>query len=127
MSETAIEFMRSHPHSKMWDMAGGKAENITGRAVFEAFRMGDQAAKHTVKRYVSHLASGIVNILNIFEPDIICIGGSLSNSWDCFGEDLILTVDAEKYTRHDEGSNQSRIVKATLGEDAGIIGAAMLR
>jgi len=54
------------------------------------------------------------------------VGGGISNAWDCLAEPLQAAVDAEKLTRFSGDMPQTRIVRAELGNDAGIIGAAML-
>ena len=123
---TANEFMESHPDSLLWESCGGAADRLDGRLIFAAYRAGDHAARLTVERYVEHLTVGIVNIINIFEPELLCIGGGISNEWDCFAGALQAAVDAEKYTRSSPQLPQTRIVRAALGNDAGIIGAAML-
>jgi len=123
---TAIEFMKEHEDSLLWDHCGGLAENINGKAVFDAFRAGDPAAILTVGKYTEHLAAGIVNIINIIEPEMICVGGGISNSWDCLSEQLQSLVDAEKFFRFSLHAPQTKIVRAQLGNDAGIIGAAFL-
>ena len=94
--------------------------------IFEAYRDGDFAAKLTVERYIEHLAAGMINIINMLEPEMLCVGGGIANAWDCLAEPLQAAVDAEKFTRHSKQSQQTRIVKAQLGNDAGIIGAAFL-
>ena len=124
--ETANEFMATHSDSILWELCGGEQEKTNGRMVFDAYRTGDHAAKLTVERYVEHLATGIVDLINIFEPELFCVGGGISNAWDCLAEPLKAVVDAEKYTRYSLQSPQTRIVKAALGNDAGIIGAAFL-
>ena len=123
---TAHEFMGNHADSLLWELCRGESERVDGRIVFKAYRAGDCAAQLTVGLYIEHLAAGIVNIINILEPELFCIGGGISNEWDCFAERLQAAVDAEKYTRSSPESPQTRIVKAELGNDAGIIGAAML-
>ena len=126
LNRTAGEFMQTHPDSLLWELSDGVPANVNGHLLFDAFRAGDRAAQMTVELYIEHLAAGIVNIINILEPEMFCIGGGLSNAWDCFAEPLALAVNAEKYTRTSKESPQTRIVKAKLGNDAGIIGAAML-
>ena len=124
---TANEFMGTDNESMLWNLCGGTAKKLNGRMIFEAFRAGDKAAQLTVETYIGHLATGIVNISNILEPEMICIGGGISGEWDSFSELLQARVDAEKFTRSSAGQTpQTRIVKAQLGNDAGIIGAAML-
>jgi glucokinase len=125
--KTATELMYEHRYSMMWELAYGKIELVNGRAVFDAYRADDAAAKLAVGRYLKHLAVGFVNIINTFEPEVISVGGGISNSWDVIDEPLNALVDAEKFSRHGNEDEQTRIVRATLGNEAGIIGAAMLR
>jgi len=80
-----------------------------------------------VERYVRSLAAGIVNIINMLEPELICVGGGISNEWDSFADKLQSIIDREKYTRFSpQSASHTRIVRAELGNDAGIIGAAAL-
>jgi len=123
---TALEYMQNHPESKMWELCDGSAERLDGRIVFDAYRAGDPAAKLAVGMYTEHLAIGIVNIVNILEPELFCVGGGLSNAWDCLEEPLNTAVEQEKFMRFSEGAPKTKLVKAVLGNDAGIIGAAML-
>jgi len=123
---TAIEIMGARSDSMLWDLCGGLAEMLDGSAIFNAFRNGDHAARLAVERYIEHLAIGVTDIINILEPELICIGGGISNAWDCFAEPLKTLVDAEKYYRFSPQLPHTRIVKAELGNDAGLIGAAML-
>ena len=123
---TAMEFMGTHPDSMLWELCEGLAERIDGRAVFSAFRAGDQAAKLAVDQYIEHLGAGIVSIINLLEPELVCIGGGLSHNWDCLQEPLQKMVEEEKYFRFSPEAPQTKIVKAVLGNDAGIIGAALL-
>ncbi|MCL2152676.1 MAG: ROK family protein [Oscillospiraceae bacterium] len=124
--KTAVEFMATDKRSMLWDICGGTAEQIDGKAIFDAFRAGDQTAKLTVERYIEHLAAGVVNIINILEPEMICLGGGIANAWDCLAEPLEALADSEKFFRFSTSAPKTKIVKAQLGNDAGIIGAAML-
>ena len=123
---TAIEYMKADMGSMLWILCGGVTEKIDGEAVFDAFRAGDNTAKITVERYIEHLTAGIVNIINILEPEMICLGGGISNAWDCLSEPLQALADNEKFFRFSSRAPQTKIVRAKLGNDAGIIGAAML-
>jgi len=110
----------------MWELCGGLAERLNGKAVFDAYRAGDRAAKLTVGEYVKHLGAGLINIINMLEPELICVGGGISNAWDCLEGPVRALVDAEKYYRVLPNGPHTKIVKAALGNDAGIIGAALL-
>jgi len=126
ISRTANEFMSTHSGSLLWELCGGIPEKVNGRQIFEAFRAGDRAALLTVEQYIEHLAAGLVNIINILEPELFCIGGGISNEWDSFAAPLRVAVDAERFTRFSSEMRQTEIVRAELGNDAGIIGAALL-
>lgn len=123
---TANEFLQPHNKSLLWELCGGITERINGRMIFDAYRAEDGIARLVVETYINHLATGIANIINILEPDMICVGGGISNAWDCMEAPLKAAVDAEKYTSHSHGVPMTRIVQAQLGNDAGIVGAAML-
>ena len=123
---TAIEFMGAYRESLLWELCDGSAANIDGKIIFKAFRLNDIAAHLTVELYVEHLAAGIANIINILEPELICIGGGISNAWDCFSELLQELVNIEKFPRFPSQQPGTQISKALLGNNAGIIGAAAL-
>lgn len=110
--------------SYMLKLCDGDINKVNGRTAFDAMRDGDPTAKSVVEEYISYLSCGLVNIINIFQPDILCIGGGISNE----GENLLgpvrSYVERERYTKHND--KQTVICKCTLGNDAGIIGAAYL-
>jgi glucokinase len=110
--------------SYMLKLCDGDINKVSGEIPFKAMRDGDPTAKAVIDEYISYLACGVVNIINIFQPDILCIGGGVSNA----GEDLLsplrTIVERERYTKHND--KQTVICKCTLGNDAGIIGAACL-
>ncbi|MCL2212544.1 MAG: ROK family protein [Oscillospiraceae bacterium] len=97
---------------------------VSGKTAFRAAEAGDSAATKVVRDYIAYLATGITNIINIFQPEVLCIGGGISGE----GENLLVPlrklVDGEQYAR--TTPHKTRIVTAKLGNDAGIIGAALL-
>jgi len=123
---TATEFLENHQDSLIWELCSGNLENLNGRIIFNAYREADAAAVFIVNQYISHLAVGIVNIINLLEPELLCVGGGISDAWDCIEEPLKAAVDSERFARFADGSVEMKIAKAELGNDAGIIGAAML-
>ena len=104
------------------------AENdghVSGQSAFIAARQGCRVGQAVCDRYIRYLATGIINIINIFQPDTLAIGGGVSNESD---EQLLLPLRRE-VSSHGLPCNydkMTRIVKAELGNDAGIIGAALL-
>jgi glucokinase len=97
---------------------------VTGRTAFDALRMGDKAAEEVVDEYTHYLASGIASIIDIFQPEVLSIGGGISNEGDFLLDRLIPTVRQEQYGTGLLPETDIRIAK--LRNDAGIIGAAVL-
>ena len=108
----------------MEEMIGGDLDRISGRTAFNAMRQGDEAGKEVVEEYISYLTTGLVNIINIFQPNVLSIGGGISNEGDFLIQLLHDKVFAETYSR--DGTPQCELKIATLKNDAGIIGAAAL-
>ena len=120
MTNEAIE---EHPDCTMKKMADEKGK-VTARTSFDAMRAGDKYAKAVVDKYSKYLAAGITNTINIFQPDILCIGGGVCNEGDPLLLPVRELVKKEVYTRDSEKNTE--VVLAKLGNDAGIIGAAFL-
>lgn len=110
--------------SYMLKLCDDDISNVSGRTAFDAMAEGDPLAKQVVEEYISYLATGIVNIINIFQPDVLCIGGGVSNQGENLLAPLRKIVESERYTKHND--KQTVICKCSLGNDAGIIGAAYL-
>lgn len=117
------EAMAQFPESIMNKMAEEKGK-VTARTSFDAMRAGDKPAKDVVDKYIKYLAAGITNTINIFQPDVLCIGGGVCNE----GDPLLLPVKAlvEKEDFASNSAKRTKVVIAKLGNDAGIIGAAFL-
>jgi glucokinase len=118
------EAMEADKSSKMWEMSKEEDGKVTARLAFDAMRAGDKSAKEVVDKYIKYLAIGIANTINIFQPEILCIGGGVCNEGDALLIPLKELVQKEVYSRN-SGKN-TKIVIAKLGNDAGIIGAAFL-
>ena len=117
--------MDAHKDSLMWTLVDGDLIMVDGRTAFEAKRRGDEAAKAVVEQYLDYLAVGLSNYVNIFQPEIIALGGGVSHERD---EDLLFPLQEMVMEQcfGKEAQRHTRIVKASLGNDAGIIGAALL-
>lgn len=121
---TTREAMEKDHNSAMWNITGGDPMNADGRTAFKAMREGDAAGKAVVDEYIYYLACGLANCINIFQPNILCIGGGVSNEGDPLMVPLKEAVKNEIYSRN--STKQTVICRAKLGNDAGILGAAML-
>lgn len=121
---TTKECMEADKGSVMWQMCENDLSKISGRTAFDAMRKGDVAGKKAVDTYIAHLACGITNIVNTFQPDILCVGGGISHEGDYLMKPLKNIIETEVYSRNSHRNTQ--IVAASLGNAAGIIGAALL-
>lgn len=105
------------------DLINGNVDNCNARVAFAAMKQGDEVGKEIVDEYISYLACGISNVINIFQPNVLSIGGGVCNEKDNLLVPLKEAVFKETYTR---GDRQTEIKIAELGNDAGIVGAAVL-
>ena len=109
----------AHPETSM-----KRFDSADGSAPFICAAEGDETAKAVVEQYVTYVGAGIVNFVNIFAPEVVLIGGGVSNA----GEALIGPLN--DYVRENRfGGHRSPtcpVRRAALGGDAGIIGAAYL-
>lgn len=97
---------------------------VSARTAYLAMKQGDPVGKAVTDQYVKYLSCGIANTINIFQPDILCIGGGVCNEGDTLLVPLKAAVKEQIYTKNSE--HNTEIVICSLGNDAGIIGAAML-
>lgn len=116
------EMERDHA-SVMWELCQKDRFRVDGRVPFQAARLGDQAARRVLHRYLEGLSVGLINVVNMLQPEIICLGGGVSGAED----DLLLDplralVNAGCFDK----SKPPRLERASLGNDAGVVGAAML-
>lgn len=116
--------MEANPNSKMWELCDGDINNASGRTAYDGMRADDEAAKEVVKKYEEYVACGITNMVNIFQPEVLCIGGGISKEGDTLLAPIVEVVDAESFTKNVE--KQTVVKIAELGNDAGIIGAAYI-
>lgn len=116
--------MGENPDSFMWQLVNENNGKVSGRTAFDAMREGDCAGKKVVDTYIKYVSEGILNIINALQPEVVCVGGGICNE----GDTLLVPIReyVEKHCFSMYAKKQTRIVKAELGNDAGIIGAAIL-
>ena len=119
-----IDRMISCPESIMWKQCGRDLNRVNGRTAFDAARKGDEAAKQVVEEYISYLATGLANLITLFRPQAVVVGGGLSNEGDFLLEPLRKMASRRIYAP--DQMTMPPILQAKLGNDAGIIGAALL-
>ena len=101
-----------------WALKHGK---VSGRTAFECAKQGDDTAKAVVDQYIKFVGAGLISVLNIFQPEVILIGGGISKEGDYLLDPLRDYVYAGDYNKF---MKKTKIDAASLFNDAGIIGAA---
>lgn len=115
--------MEQHPESMLHKLAA--QSGVEGRTAFQAAEAGDETALAVCRQYVEYLASGVTSLINILRLEAVAIGGGVAAAPEhLLLEPLREAVARESFSRH--GGRITRILPAELGNDAGIIGAAML-
>lgn len=114
--------MKNYSDSSLWS-AVKSGDKLDGKMIFDAADREDKAASEAVLRYYRYLTAGIANGIRVWDPDCVIIGGGISNR----GQRLI--DELQKRLKKELGSGEGipPVVIASLGNDAGIIGAACLR
>lgn len=117
--------MEENPESILRQVVDENDGHVSGQSAFIAARRGDPVGQFVCDAYIDYLCAGIVNLVNIFQPDTLAIGGGVSNEQD---EQLLFPVRriVAQQSIPCEPERRTRIVKAELGSAAGIIGAALL-
>ncbi len=120
----AREQLPGYPSSRIAELCGGDPAKINAKIVFDAAREGDPLGTKIFRRYVSYLAQAINTLTAVIDPEMFVLGGGVSRA----GSFLLDAVREEtpRYALFKDAFPLPRIELATLGTDAGIIGAAML-
>lgn len=117
--------MAAHPESLLHAIAAENGGVVEGRTAFQAAQAGDETALAVCRQYVEYLADGTISLINILRPEAVAIGGGVASAPEqLLLEPLREIVARESFSSH--GGITTRVLRAELGNDAGIIGAAML-
>ena len=120
---TAGEWLPNAKTSVLWGLCNGDPAKLTGAMVFQGAKLRDSVAISAVENYTTYLAIGLSNLINVLQPEVICLGGGISHA----PGELLLDPLCEKLKRYVfDDSAPLRIEKAALGNDAGLIGAALI-
>ena len=120
----AKDRMVDHPESLLWERCGGDMAQVEAKTVFDCAAAGDESAVCVLERYLSYLAEGTTNIINIFQPAVLCIGGGVSRAGDALLIPLRDMVAKRVYSQN--ADRNTVITLAKLDNDAGVLGAALL-
>ena len=120
--ERTKERAEDHKESLLWKLSDGQINDVNGEIIFRAIHENDKIAKEIFKQYIYYLGMGVANIINIFQPEKLCIGGGISAQGDFLLNPLKEVIEKNVYTTDEK----TKVYCAQLGNDAGIIGAALL-
>lgn len=98
-------------------------EELSAKDVVDCVRANDETAVKVFEQYVDYLAQGIISFINIFNPEIISIGGGLSQAGDILFDKVTAICSRDAFI---DLHLSTKIVPAQLKNDAGILGAAMI-
>lgn len=117
------ERMALNPQGMIAQKAAQDPENVTAKLVMDCAKAGDAGALDVFDEYVRYLAAGLVNLINVYDPEIIALGGGLSAAGDFLLEAVRKKLPELIFYKT---MPYARVELATLGNDAGLIGAALL-
>lgn len=115
--------MQDDPSGMMMEKTGGNAALVDAKLVVDCAKAGDVTAKRVFDAYVGRLSSACASIFNTLDPEVLAIGGGLCGAGEFLFAPLRKLVDEKCFYKKDHGP----VVPAVMGNDAGIVGAAMLR
>ncbi|NLT10878.1 MAG: ROK family protein [Clostridiaceae bacterium] len=118
------EAAAAHKDSKINQVIAENNGKVNAKIAFQAMRLGDEVAAAVVEQYLEHLSEGLANVINALMPEILVVGGGVCNE----GDALLIPVreKVRSKTYYGPGVPKTTIKLAEMGNDAGIIGAAMM-
>jgi glucokinase len=120
IAERAREALAGNEASLLRDLVGGDLTHITARTVYEAATRGDVVAREVVRDTARFLGTGVANLLNIFNPDVVVLAGGVTDAGDALFEPLRAEVRRRAFR---PAVDACRIVPGALGGSAGVVGA----
>ena len=119
----AIERLAAGESSSLTAMSGGDPENVTTEMVVAAAGQGDALALDVMNQAGRYLGMGLVNLMHILDPELIVLGGGVTNAGDLLFTPMHAEMDVRAMAVY---RKRTRIVTAALGGDVGLYGAVAL-
>jgi glucokinase len=120
IAERAREALAGGERSLLSALAGGDLDSLTAQQVYDAAKQGDEVARAVVRETARFIGTGVANLLNIFNPDVVVLAGGVAQA----GDDLFGPLRAEVQRRAFKPAvDACRIVPGALGSAAGVVGA----
>ena len=103
------------------DYVGGDVEKVTAEVIHQAAQEGDALARELISQTGYYIGVGLANLINIFNPELIVIGGGLSNIGDMLLEPAFKEAKARAFK---QPYGAVHFAQAELGRNSGVLGAA---
>ena len=118
------EATAAHPETKMNELIAARDGKVNAKIAFDAMHLGDKVGADLVEMYLEYLSDGLANVINAFMPEILVIGGGVCNE----GDTLLIPLREKTLSKpyFGPGVRKTEIRLAEMGNDAGIVGAAMM-
>lgn len=123
LAAAAVRQIEAGAQTTILSFAEGDLEKVSAQTIFLAADQGDKLAKDLIWRTGYYLGVGLVNLVNIFNPELVLIGGGLSQMGQLLLEPAIKVVKERAF---EVPAKAVRIERAQLGADAGVLGAVAL-
>ncbi len=124
LAEDTKTALQKNPDNKMWNLVNGNLDNVNAKTAFDGMRAGDSLATQLVNNFVEYVGCGLTNVINIFQPEVVCIGGGVSKEGETLLAPIREYVEKNDYARM--GLERVTLKTAQLHNDAGVVGAACL-
>lgn len=120
-SATAIVRMTREARPRYPNSPLHTSEELTAKSVYERGLEGDELALEVFRRMGIYLGVGLANLINIFNPEMIVLGGGVADGWDLFSAHVNEQIRERAFPIP---ARRAEIVRAACGDDAGLLGAA---
>lgn len=115
---------QENPESLINKLVNGDLSRIDAKTAFDAAKQDDETGEKVVKQYIKYIAEGLIDMINIFMPEVLVIGGGVCKEGEYLLKPLRELIKQGVYSK--EEIPQTELRTAQMGNDAGIVGAAML-
>ena len=123
LRELTREAMEQDKNSLLWKLTRGNGDKVSARTAFQAMKQGDIAGTKVVEDFLFHLSIGVSNVISLLQPEVLCLGGGVAREGDTILIPLQKQVAEQSFLTNEQ--HRTKLLTATLGSDAGLIGAAL--
>jgi glucokinase-like ROK family protein len=123
IARRAVKAIREGRKTVITDLVKGNLNRITAAVVAQAANQGDKLAREIMEKTGEYLGTGVANIINLFNPQMVIIGGGVSQAGDLVFDPLKRTMKKRAFS---VPAKAVKIVTPSLGRDCTVIGAATL-